>query len=124
MSIDFTKPIQTRDGRKVRILCTDRRGGLYPVVGMVMDDRGIETTHCWTLSGALVVGESGFPNDLVNVPPPKKKVMVEVRLYRAMRIGSALNLGIVAIIEGDCQTFGPSTPLATTTVELEYEDQP
>lgn len=32
--IDFTKPCQTRDGRPVRILCTDA-AGRNPIVGLI-----------------------------------------------------------------------------------------
>ncbi len=36
--IDFTKPVQTRDGRTVRILCTDANNG-FPVVALVSGKR-------------------------------------------------------------------------------------
>ena len=35
MSVDFSRPVQTRDGRKVRILCTDLNNGDGTVVAAV-----------------------------------------------------------------------------------------
>jgi len=64
---DITKPVQTRNGLKVRILCTDRAGD-FPVVGLVKDGQ-TESTQSWRLNGRFttsnVVDHSW---DLVNVP--------------------------------------------------------
>lgn len=48
--IDWTKPVETRDGRKVRVLCTDGPGE-QPVVGLL---DGFPTT--WCLDGRFHVG--------------------------------------------------------------------
>ena len=48
--IDTKKQYKTRCGYPVRILCVDRVGGNYPVVGLVMI-RGAETEESWTLDG-------------------------------------------------------------------------
>ena len=63
MSIDFTKPLQTRDGKKVRLLCTDAREP-YPVVVLYEDtkDVGLRTSD-----GKCLVGIS-CAADLMNVP--------------------------------------------------------
>lgn len=31
-------PVETRDGRNVRVLCTDKRGGKLPVVALVLKE--------------------------------------------------------------------------------------
>lgn len=63
--IDFTKPLRTRDGRKVRILCTDRKGWT-PIVGLIIDDSG-ETIETWSSDGAFKRdGSKNNPLDLVN----------------------------------------------------------
>lgn len=64
MSIDFTKPLQTRDGRKVQLLCTDKVGTSYPVVVWLEDIKG---TASYTLEGVNVIGEES-DIDLMNVP--------------------------------------------------------
>lgn len=45
---DFTKPVQTRDGHKVRILCTDGPDKRFPIVGYIGD---AVTTSTWTREG-------------------------------------------------------------------------
>jgi len=74
--LDFTKPITTRDGRKVRILCTDGPNKSWPVVGYI-DDSTIET-H-WQLNGYFD-GNLGDERDLIN-PPIKRKVEFWVNVY-------------------------------------------
>ena len=62
-SLDLTKPVQTRDGRKVRLLCTDGPGEL-PVVGFIEDN---VTTTQWPVGGEYYGGAlRNF--DLVNTP--------------------------------------------------------
>jgi hypothetical protein len=123
MSIDFSKPVQTRSGRAVRILCTDRSGGLYPIVGLIEDGHGVEKTHCWTRKGCDVVGEHGSDFDLINVPPPKTKVKVEVRLVQTSD-------GVEAHAKCDNTTDlwwphdADDDVIASTTIEMEYEEQP
>lgn len=61
--IDWTKPVRTKDGRAVRVLCTDGPGEC-PVVG-ILD--GVDGPECWHLSGSYF--ESfGDGRDLENTP--------------------------------------------------------
>lgn len=66
MPIDWKKPIQTRDGRKARVLCTDLRG-LLPVAAAV-EQGGFDVIHRVRLDGST--GWGGFQNalDIVNAP--------------------------------------------------------
>jgi len=67
--IDFSKPVQTRRGLKVRILTTEVRNSDYPVVGLVLfETSDEETVETWTLEGEYIRGVSGSGLDLVNVP--------------------------------------------------------
>ena len=61
--IDWTKPVRTKDGRPVRVLCTDGPGD-YPVVGFV--DK-CPAAQQWTLAGAWEKG-STHEKDLENAP--------------------------------------------------------
>jgi hypothetical protein len=36
--IDWTKPVQTRDGRKARVICRDLKHEHYSVVALIEDD--------------------------------------------------------------------------------------
>lgn len=66
-TLDLTKPVQTRDGRKARIICTDALSATYPVVALVMSKDGFEYTSAYTLEG-----EYHPPNvcdeDIFNIP--------------------------------------------------------
>jgi hypothetical protein len=48
--ISMDKKYKTRDGREVKILTTERKDD-YPVVGLIVEDSGIETVRSWPLSG-------------------------------------------------------------------------
>ena len=61
--IDWTKPVRTKDGRAVRVLCTDGPG-VYQVIGLV---DGECRAWSWTLGGIQNTGTTG-PCDLENVP--------------------------------------------------------
>lgn len=63
MQIDWTKPVQTRNGIPVRILCTDGPHPVYPVLGVI---EGRQYVDNWTKNGTFT-GEQGHDLDLVNV---------------------------------------------------------
>jgi len=69
MRFDPTKPIQTRDGRKARILCTDLKGrGLYTLVATILNPDG-EFVNTFTNEGSILYGSDSLRNsDLVNIP--------------------------------------------------------
>lgn len=75
MAIDFMKPVKTRDGRDVRILCVDGPG-LWPVVGIV------ETwVTCWGVDGRSSSVSGDFNYDLVQAPVRKSAWMAIDRLH-------------------------------------------
>lgn len=63
---DLTKPVQTRDGNSVRILCTDVEDSDFPVVSLVKRGKS-EALYRHTLKGSYYRSRPD-PNDLVNVP--------------------------------------------------------
>lgn len=65
MTIDFSKPVQTRDGRKVRVLCTDGPNRDRPIVGFVEGDTDPST---WTKEGLYSEHGSPSPRNLINAP--------------------------------------------------------
>lgn len=79
MPIDWNKPVMTRDGRKVRILCTDAKN-MRSIVGIVSgphvswqtgrESHG-EEPHSWHPDGSHTKKggkERESPLDLINVP--------------------------------------------------------
>ena len=70
--VDLTKPVQTRDGRAVRILCTDRKHSDHPVVALVKCHDFQERCYSFGPDGRHLVGlgrDLDLDLDLVNVPP-------------------------------------------------------
>lgn len=65
--IDFNKPLQTRDGREVRVLCTDGPGA-RPVVGYVDN---MPLVYEWAISGKNQSRSEESIHDLINVPETK-----------------------------------------------------
>ena len=65
--LDLTKPVQTRDGRKVRVLCTDMKSEHDTVVGLV-ETGGIESTSTWQSDGRFFSNLGEDRLDLINVP--------------------------------------------------------
>ena len=77
--IDITKSYQTRDGRKVRILCTNGPDETYPVVGFIADRTDPVS---WSLCGSYAEGnDRNSGADLVEIPA---SISVEfwINLYR------------------------------------------
>lgn len=64
MELDVTKPMQTRDGRKVKMLTTIAKGR-YPLVGLV-EDGNHEQAIQWTADGNPAL--NGARWELMNVP--------------------------------------------------------
>lgn len=74
--IDFTKPVQTKNGLPVRILCTDAPGS-QPIVGIVNDE-----PQSWYTNGQFFFGEDNPSNsDLENVPSQKITKEIWLNIY-------------------------------------------
>lgn len=88
--LDLTKPVQTRDGRSVRILCMDKKGWA-PVIGLIMRPDGYEEVQAWDKDG--LAGDCAKNVDLVNAPPPKTVRYINV--YREKRGGELYPGGLL-----------------------------
>ena len=71
MTIDWSKPIQTYDGKKARVLCTDLADSEYPVV-VAVSVGGIEIPDKCTHNGIFPPGSLLRKDPIENVP--KKKI--------------------------------------------------
>ena len=90
--LDLTKPVQTREGDPVRILCTDRQSN-RPLVGLVTKD-SCEVVRSWSTSGRFYSDEY-HPLDLINVPPKPVKYYGHVYL-----VGTSLIAGDICVDDG------------------------
>lgn len=67
MPIDFTKSMQTRDGRPVRILCTDAKGR-SPIIGLIVQPNAQTDAICtWCADGHRFDFGTDNPLDLQNI---------------------------------------------------------
>jgi hypothetical protein len=69
--LDFSKPVQTRDGREVKILCTDAKNE-YPISGLVTTDNGTQIHVQWSITGQYFSGMGNHLKDLVQVVETKE----------------------------------------------------
>ena len=72
--LDINKPVQTRDGRKARIIATDRKED-YSIVALIDED---ETIISYTKEGHQIVNCEN-KTDLINVP---EKRYLYINVYK------------------------------------------
>lgn len=64
--LDINKPVQTRDGRKARIICSDMKGD-YPIVACVEINDKVEEEGSFTENGNFLCSREQS-SDLINAP--------------------------------------------------------
>lgn len=70
--LDLTKPVQTMDGKNVRVLCTDKKSapshwGLGSVLALI-EEGAKERTAIYTKEGVYIGGGKDSPHNLRNIP--------------------------------------------------------
>lgn len=78
-SFDPTKPVQTRDGRKVELL-RHNLNTVYSIVAIITEKDGTETGMFYTEDGEWMKGLEGHKDDLINIPT-KHKLTGWVNVY-------------------------------------------
>ena len=67
-----SRKVVTRDGRNVRIICTDKKGYEYPIVALIENKlEGFEGVLYYTKDGEYIANESSM-NDLFFAPERHK----------------------------------------------------
>lgn len=64
-----TPRIVTRDGRSVRVVCTDRKCQLWPVIALIQEDDGTEHVKSFTADGSLTATYENDDLDLFFADP-------------------------------------------------------
>lgn len=65
------KPVYTRDGRKARIICWDKKGN-YPIVALIQDNENSEHIEYYTENGIFSNGGNNKNRDLMMLPQKKE----------------------------------------------------
>ena len=107
-----SKKVVTRDGSKVRIICTDRKDVDYPIVALI-DSRGKEETLSYTKNGYFYYDGRKDVNDLFFAP---EKHEGWVNVYR---IGG---LGCRCIFDSEEKARQCADNGVVATVKIEWEE--
>lgn len=110
------RKVVTRDGRKARIVCTDRVG-LYtkPIVALITLPNGDEIVKCFWEDGTEVRGNESR-NDLFFAPTKHEDY---INLYRN---GGGYFLGVVCTSEGNAKNIAKGNDQYITTIKVEWEE--
>ena len=107
----------TRNGRKVRIICTDRRSETYPIVSLIETEYGEET--CWhAKNGEYVLHGLESNNDLF-FAPERHEGWVNVYSYFKNNIFSDT---CIYNSKEEAEEIGKKSPYYITTVKVEWEE--
>ncbi len=112
MSIDFTKPIQTEDGRSARILCTDLNNLNWTLVVAVKQTDGRESVYLYKENGSR--GVTGM--NLENVPERHSVWMNEYKKEKCHPFGG------IRSSRSLCDDVCPTPAERTAVIEIVYED--
>lgn len=109
------KPVVTRDGRPVRIICWDRNKTDYPIVALVGDK---EVISSFTTNGSFSLGEQD-PKDLF-MAIEKKKGWINIYKYVA---GTGNRGGdVYPTKEEAIKSRGILSSDYITTIQVEWEE--
>lgn len=75
--IDWTKPIQTRDGRAARVVATDLNGTEYPVVVVITHRNGNQGADAYTQSGSCYVDADETGDDIINIDDTERSANLD-----------------------------------------------
>lgn len=116
-----TRPIVTRDGRSVRIICTDKADRDFPVVALITTNQKSEEVFLYTKNGKQRFNpESDLPFDLFFAPEKKSGWVNIYRTSFGNQIGEIYNS------KEDAETLAKDYERAVaayvTTIKIEWEE--
>ena len=112
---DPSRKVVTRDGKQVRIICTDAEGN-YPIIGLISHEGG-ERPESFTKNGKYI-NNNGSDSDLFFAPVKKSGW---VNLFRR---GSETETGVVFDTKDEARSILGKRPTQNyiTTVHIEWEE--
>lgn len=112
------KPVCTRDGRKVRIICFDRKNSEYPIVALVTTCNHKEDCVPYTINGKFAYGRSNRPSDLVMVPTKK---VGWINIYEDICVPGRSRRG-GCLWDTKEEAIEHKEKKCTTTIKVEWEE--
>ena len=115
-------PVVTRDGRKVRIICTNRkqRDVSYPIIALVGNEEGAEFTQSFTKDGKWYGEEAESNKDLFFEDYTPGKHEGWVNIIRNVVYNEAF-CGKIYTSKEEAERYANSATLATAKIEWEEE---
>ena len=114
-----SRKVVTRDGRKVKILCTDKKSYNEQIVGLIMGDNGMEFISTWTQQGKSFFN-SDTPNDLFFAP---EKHEGYVNVYRSLDKDCAYYLGNIYNSKAEAEDARENKKFKyIDTIKIEWEE--
>ena len=110
------REVVTRDGKKVRIICTDFDNPNYPVIGEI---KGNKWPCSFTTNGLMIKGGVEQPNDLFFAP---KKHTDYINLYRN-EFGYFLGGGEYSTEDEAKKVAARAVDTYITTIKAEWEEE-
>lgn len=108
--------VVTRDGRSVRIICTNKKDEIYPVVALVQDNNSnCEKTRHYTIGGKWIM-EDDNSEDLF-FAPEKKEGWVNL-----FKINSTITTGEVYNTKEEAKSAVVGSSIYISTVKVEWEE--
>ena len=108
-----SRKVVTRDGKSVRIICTDRRDLNFPIVALIEKDSGGEVIYAHTKNG-IYCNTCPTTYDLFFAP---EKHEGYVSIYRGVKNDDYFTVGIFDSEEKAKERGG-----SIATVKVEWED--
>ena len=112
-----SREVVTRDGRPVRIICTDMKSYNEKIVGLIPSDTGIESIVTWTQQGKQYLNMD-TPNDLFFTPETHEGW---INIYRS-EYDDYYKGKIIYSSKEDAIKRGEKTPYYITTTKIEWEE--
>ena len=113
-----SRKVVTRDGRSVRVICTDMKSTTYPVVALREDGSGYEQIFTFSKNGEYAVNESSR-NDLFFAP---EKHEGWVNLYKYANKDCAYYLGSINNSKAEAENKRDTSDKFIATIRIEWEE--
>ena len=112
-----SRKVVTRDGRNVRILCTDREGSVYPIVALIKDDnRELEILVTYTKDRRPVEYNEAYYT--LFFAPEKHEGWINLHKNGQTRVFPSY----IYQTKEDAEKYGVGKDSYITTVKIEWEE--
>ena len=113
-----SRKVVTRDGRKVRVICTDRRDLNYPIIALIETSPGEEMAYSYTKDGKHCTACTDI-FDLFFAP---EKHEGWVNLYKYANKDCAYYLGSINNSKAEAENKRDTSDKCIATIRIEWEE--